>query len=93
HMRNQRLTCLDVTDGTTRWISKPMGKYASLVTDGDRVLVLDERGELLLLDATAEDFEALARRDTSDGTTWAYMGVTDDALLVRPLDRLIVFDR
>ncbi|MEM7812095.1 MAG: PQQ-binding-like beta-propeller repeat protein [Planctomycetota bacterium] len=93
HMRNQRLACLDVTDGTTRWISKPMGKYASLVTDGDRVLVLDERGELLLLDAAAEDFEALARRDTSDGTTWAYMGVTDDALLVRPLDRLIVFDR
>lgn len=90
HLRNQRLTCLEA-DGETRWISKPLGKYASLVTDGEHVLVLDDRGELLLLDASAEDIEPLDRRDVAEAASWAHVAVTDGAVWVRPLDRLVKF--
>lgn len=49
HLRNQRATCIDLATGETRWTSTPYGRYWSLVTQGDRILALDEDGTLRLI--------------------------------------------
>jgi outer membrane protein assembly factor BamB len=91
HLRNQRFTCIDLASGATRWTSTPFGKYWSLVANGDRILALDERGELLLIRANPERFELLDQRKLSDDPTWAHLAVCGDELFVRELNALTAY--
>jgi outer membrane protein assembly factor BamB len=91
HLRNQRFACIDLASGTERWISKPFGKYWSLVANGDRILALDERGELLLIQANPEKFQLVDRRQVSDDSTWAHVAVADGQVFVRALRSLSVY--
>ena len=56
HLQNQRFTCIDLASGETRWTTTPFGKYWSMVANGDRILALDQRVELLLVRANPERF-------------------------------------
>ena len=49
HLRNRRFTCINLQTGEACWTTEPFGEYWSLVASGDRILALDERGELLLI--------------------------------------------
>lgn len=91
HLRNQRFTCIDLETGQTRWTSKPYGKYWSLVANNDRILALDERGDLLLINATPEKFDLLESRHISDEPTWAHLAVSDDQIFVRELKALTCY--
>jgi outer membrane protein assembly factor BamB len=52
HLRKQRITCLDMSNGETQWISsESFGKYMSMVSNGKEILALDEDGTLYLIDA------------------------------------------
>jgi outer membrane protein assembly factor BamB len=51
HLRNQRFTCIDIASGETKWTTTPFGQYWSMITDGDKIIVLDEKGDLLLIKA------------------------------------------
>jgi len=91
HLRNQRFTCIDLATGESRWTTQPFGKYWSLVANGDKMLALDERGELLLLRANTEKFEQLSQRKISDEPTWAHLAVCGDLLFVRELNGMAVW--
>ena len=57
HLRKQRITCLDMENGETKWISsKSFGKYMSMVSNGKEILALDEDGTLYLIDPNPEKF-------------------------------------
>jgi outer membrane protein assembly factor BamB len=84
HLRNQRLTCLEAETGMERWTTKPFGKYWSMVANGDRLLALDERGELLLIEASPDEFKLLDRRQVADNA-WAHLAVAGDELFIRDL--------
>lgn len=86
HLRNQRLTCMDLATGTERWTTTPFGKYWSLAANGDRLLALDERGELLLFRADPARFDLLDRRTVGDVPAWAHLAVAGPHVLVRALD-------
>ena len=66
HLRNRRFACLDAETGEDKWITKPFGQYWSLLAQGDRILALDERGELLLIAANPIEFEILDRKKVSE---------------------------
>ena len=86
HLRSQRAMAIDVPTGAERWTSgEGFGKYWSLVANGDRLLALDERGILFLLQATPEKFEKLAQRKVSDAETWAHVAVCGDEIFIREL--------
>lgn len=87
HLRNQRFTCIDLQTGDNRWTTKPFGKYWSLVSAGDKILALDERGELRLIRANPQEFQLLDERDLSDNS-WAHLAVCDDQLFIRELNAL-----
>lgn len=91
HLRNQRFTCLDLETGKDLWRSDKFGQYWSMIASGDRILALDERGELLLIRANPEKFELLDRRTVADSTAWAHLALAGDQLFVRELDSLQVW--
>lgn len=93
HLRNQRVTCLELSTGAEKWTTgESFGKYWSSVAQGDRILALDERGELLLLRANPAKFDLLDRRKVSDQDTWAHLAVTDGRLFIRELNALAAWE-
>ncbi len=92
HLKNQRFNCLNLKTGEEAWRSTGYGKYASLVANGDRILALDERGDLLLLKATPDQFELIDSIHISDDPTWAHLSVVDGQLFVRELRALTAYE-
>lgn len=91
HLQNSRMACLDLETGDTQWKSKQFGGYWSMVCSGDRILALDERGELLLIRANPKAFELLDRKNVSDQSTWAHLAIAGNEVYVRDLNGLTVF--
>ena len=90
HLRNQRFACFDLKTGEEKWRSKTHGKYASLVASGDKILALDQRGDLLLIKANPEKFELMDKRKVADDS-WAHLAVTDNEVVVRDLKKVTLF--
>ena len=73
HLRKQRMTCLDMRTGETKWISsESFGKYMSLVSNGEEIIALDEDGTLYRIDANPEKLVILEEREISKSPTWSY---------------------
>lgn len=71
----QKLYCLDLAhDLTTIWTSDDVQflNYATLIGARNRVLVTTQEGELILLDATAPQFQPLARLRLFDDESGVY---------------------
>jgi outer membrane protein assembly factor BamB len=90
HLRNQRFACIDAKTGEQRWITKPFGKYWSMVANRDMILALDQRGELLLIRADPEEFQLVDRRKIADDS-WAHLAVCGNEVFVRELDAMTVY--
>ena len=84
HLRNQRLVCLDAETGAERWTTKPFGKYWSMIANGDKLLALDQRGELLLIEPSPDEFKLLDRRRVANDS-WAHLAVAGNDLFIRDL--------
>jgi outer membrane protein assembly factor BamB len=92
HLKSQRVMAIEVESGRELWTSdKSFGKYMSLVAQGDRILALDQRGQLFQFQANKEKFEQLGQRKLSDSETWAHLAVAGDQLFVRELNALTAY--
>lgn len=91
HLGNQRLTCIDLQKGEDRWTSQPYGKYWSKVLHDDKLLALDERGELILVAAHPDQFDIIDRKKISDDPTWGHLAVSDDQLFVREQEAIAAY--
>ncbi len=86
HGRDQRIHCFRLADGEEVWRSdEKFGEYWSMVAKGQRILALDERGELILVAATPEKFTILARKKVTESPTWAHLAIVGNDLFVRDL--------
>jgi len=90
HLRNQRFTCLNLETGKERWTTTPFGKYWSMVTDGEKILALDQNGELLLIRANPDKFDLIDRRKVADDA-WAHIAVSGNEVFIRDLNHLTVY--
>ena len=92
HLQSQRLACFDLRTGDTQWTTKEsFGEYWSLAANGDRILALDARGELILFKANPEQFELLDRKKVSAQETWGHLAVAGDEVFVRELKGLAAY--
>lgn len=91
HLRNQRFACIDLATGKDAWVSTPFGKYWSLVVQRDRILALDETGDLRLIRATPEKFDLLDEVHLTDESTWAHLAVAGQEIFVRDLKGLTAY--
>lgn len=93
HLRNQRFTCIDLANGELKWTTpKTFGKYWSLVANKRRLLALDERGDLLLIEADPKEFKLVDQRHISDQETWAHLAVSGQQVFIRELNAMTVYD-
>jgi len=86
HLRSRRFTCVELATGKQKWTTEPYGQYWSLVAQRDRILALDQRGELLLIHATPDEFDLLDLRKISEQETWGHLAVSGNQGFVRELN-------
>ncbi len=63
------LRCMDFNTGNVKWAQKDLGKSSLMLADG-KLIVLSEKGELVIADASPNGFKELARAKVIDGTCW-----------------------
>ena len=90
HQKNQRATALGMEDGAIRWTSAPFGKYWSMVTNGEKILALDNGGDLMLISPSEDALNIVDQMKVADDS-WAHLAVQGDYLIVRDLNALKVF--
>tara|TARA_R110002049_G_scaffold309268_1_gene519535 strand:+ start:49951 stop:51273 length:1323 start_codon:yes stop_codon:yes gene_type:complete len=90
HAKNQRVVATALQDGTIRWTSSPQAKYWSMVSNGERILALAESGDLLLLDASDEQFNVIDKTKVAEDA-WAHLAVQGPWVIVRDLAALRVY--
>ncbi len=93
HLRKQRMTCIDLSNGATKWISsESFGKYQSMVSNGKEILALDEDGTLYQIEANPEKLVIKDKRTISDSPTWAHLAIAGNQLFVRELEAIACYE-
>jgi outer membrane protein assembly factor BamB len=87
------LRCIDIESGKELWKRDNVGRYhASLLRTGDdKLLLLEEDGDLVLLQPDGAKYQELARSKLC-GETWAHAAIADGRLYVRDKSDLICVD-
>jgi outer membrane protein assembly factor BamB len=85
------LGCLDVNTGEQKWKGGRYG-YGQIMLAGDHIIVLTEDGELVLVRATPDRHEEIARFQAIEGKSWNHPVIADGRLLVRNLQEMAAFD-
>ncbi len=87
------LAAIDVATGERHWKG---GRYGAgqllLLPDADQLLVLSERGELVLLRATPDSHQEITRFQALEGKTWNHPVLIGSRLYVRNAEEAVAFE-
>jgi outer membrane protein assembly factor BamB len=86
--------CLDPADGKRKWSAGTKYGFGQVVllTDQNLLIVMAERGDVALVEATPDDYVELARFKALDGKTWNHPVVNRGKLYVRNGVEMACFD-
>ena len=85
------LGCIDAATGELMWKGGRYG-YGQLLAAGDHLVVLTERGDLVLVRATPDGHEEVAGFRAIEGKTWNVPAMADGRILVRNARQMAAFD-
>jgi outer membrane protein assembly factor BamB len=77
------LTAVDVQSGELVWQERDVAAKGSLLAAGDRVLIVDEKGKLVLARVAPDGVEVLAEHSLVDGKIWGPPTLVGSILYVR----------
>jgi outer membrane protein assembly factor BamB len=81
--------CLDLRSGTERWQLRGVGK-GGLIAAAGKLLILTERGELVIATAKPDRYTELARAKVLDGTNWNHPTLANGFVYCRNHEGLLV---
>ncbi len=84
------LACLDAKTGELKWKGGRYG-YGQLLLAGGYLVVVTEQGELVLVRATPQGHQELARFSAIEGRTWNIPAIDNGLLLVRNASEMACF--
>jgi outer membrane protein assembly factor BamB len=87
----QNLRCVEFKTGKVRWSQDNFGA-GTLMCAGDKLLVLTEKGELILAGVTPSAFKPLARAQILPFNSRAYPALADGLYYARSKDKLVCLD-
>jgi outer membrane protein assembly factor BamB len=85
------LASIDVWTGERDWKGGRYG-YGQLLLAGGHLIVLTESGEVVLVRATPEGHQEIARFKAIDGKTWNNPAIANGKLLVRNQTEMVCYD-
>jgi outer membrane protein assembly factor BamB len=92
---NQDYVCVDLKSGALKWAQTGFGSgkkdYSSTIAAGDRLLVLAEDGQLVLLKPDPTRYSELGRIQVC-GNTWSHPALANGRLYVRDGRQLFCID-
>jgi outer membrane protein assembly factor BamB len=77
-----QLRCVDFATGEVKWTDKASGKGTLILADG-KLLVLSEKGELIIAEASTEAFKPLGRAQILGGKCWTTPALANGKLYAR----------
>ncbi len=85
------LTCLDVNTGVRKWKGGRYG-YGQVILASGHLIITSDKGELILVKASPDQFTEVARFPALDGQTWNYPAIANGKLLVRNATQMAAYD-
>jgi outer membrane protein assembly factor BamB len=85
------LACLDAATGDVKWKGGRYG-YGQIMLASGHLIVLTEEGDLVLVRATPESHQEVARSPALSGKTWNHPAMSGGYLLVRNINDMAAFD-
>lgn len=84
------LACIDAKTGELKWKGGRYG-YGQLLLAGSHLVVVTEQGDIVLVRATPESHQELARFSAIEGRTWNIPAIDNGLLLVRNSTEMACF--
>lgn len=64
-----RLRCLDFQTGDVKWSQRGLGKGSLMIADG-KLIIMADRGDLVIAEASPVEFKEISRAKVLDGLCW-----------------------
>lgn len=88
---NATFKAIDAATGKELWKQRGLG-HGSLILAGGNLVVLSERGKLVLVEATPEAYRELGSTQVLEGKCWTAPSLADGRLYVRNEEQLVALD-
>lgn len=88
---NAILKCIDASTGAEKWKESGFGKGSLILADG-QLVVLGERGQLALVEATPSGYVEKAKAQAMTGKTWTMPALSDGKLILRNQKEIMALD-
>jgi outer membrane protein assembly factor BamB len=86
-----RLRCVEWATGQVKWTEEDFGA-GTLIVAGDRLLILTEKGELVVAPATHDGFKPTARANVLQSEARAHAALANGMFFARDKDTLVCVD-
>lgn len=88
-----KLACMSLENGSIKWTQPLSGNRGNIITADGKLIVVSERGEVVLCDASEKGFNEHGRFQALGGRCWAAPSFADSKLYIRNNSgRLVCYD-
>ncbi len=85
------LACVDIRTGETAWKQEGFGP-GNVILTGDQLLILSDKGELVLAKADPASYQESARADVLDGKCWSTPTLAGGYIFARSCEQAACFE-